>query len=299
MRQATSPVAALRRFLDEECCAASRAGDAACGPRTTYNVALASVLPRLDALQAAAKLVGTPPQFAAEMPLFERMLYKMRNQHRHALYFRHLQAARRDLRVLCELQFGERVAASAAAVFPSFAGVPQDRRPRRLVAPPVDALATQLRGLLALHTLVRAPISHIRRASLALFSELSHGFFMPLCLSLLAISSRLHTLALHSATICRALYNDAAAVCAAAGVVFNDNLPREIAVDPADTATPVPFPQPHAYPAPHAAAKELPPRSQSPAKPQSPTPRQQSRAPPQTQQPAKWRKTRGGRAAAV
>ncbi|KAK9845469.1 hypothetical protein WJX81_007310 [Elliptochloris bilobata] len=176
----------------------------------------ARVIPRdhdLDAILSStsfAELQGALARtdLSREAALLERLLYKNKQQHRASQHYRRLLEVRRHLRLLRDLQLPGLLADLAALALPPPAAAEQSR------APAGEAGALALRRLAAAGRLLAELCTAARRAAGALSGQLAHSFFMPLCLTGLAVLARVQALAAQLALDAARTYNALAAVVA-------------------------------------------------------------------------------------
>ncbi|KAL4855851.1 hypothetical protein ACK3TF_003618 [Chlorella vulgaris] len=141
------------------------------------------------------------PDLWQEYQLLDKLLYKNANQHHGSQHFHALQEVRRLLKLLKSMHLEQRASSFHAAFqaakqrgsLPLGSVLMAQGGDRRQV-PSYSAAAALLGTLRAACHLVEQLAPAVHRASLQLLAQLAHSFFMPLCLTSLAVIARIQVL---------------------------------------------------------------------------------------------------------
>ncbi|KAL3699005.1 hypothetical protein R1sor_017027 [Riccia sorocarpa] len=145
---------------------------------------------REEAKQVQKRLKEQLKQFRTEVDIFLRLMYKNKNQHRHALYYRRLQQVRRDLRLLDYSALDQDVEGFTRWTFPY--------KPSRVNVDQRKLEADQVRSTLCLFLSAVRIFNQIDQPILAASTQilglLTQGFFMSLAVTLFSGLARLRAL---------------------------------------------------------------------------------------------------------
>lgn len=192
----------------------------------TYDIPLSTAEKITDSVRENS-FFGTSKgfygQLVEEIQLFERLMYKYTNQHRHAVYWRHLKQIRRDLRLVRALNFSC-AAESIGVLFPSYSNVPVDRRPKRYVGPPHKTFILTLTFSANVHAFLNSTIIPMHQASRELFGQFAATYFMPFSLVMASMVARFHAYMLHMIAVSSRFYG---ALHALFTIVCPDSMQRQ------------------------------------------------------------------------
>ncbi|KAI8844442.1 hypothetical protein BJ741DRAFT_588467 [Chytriomyces cf. hyalinus JEL632] len=133
---------------------------------------------------------SVPEQFHTDTQILDRLVYKNRNQHRSGKHFQHVLEVRRAAKKIIHLN----VSAAAKAVLDSM-GVPNPKKykPSHLdAAPDQKSIALLLSIIESSHMLLKHLRSATGKAYISLKQLASLSYFIPICLTLMAVCARLH-----------------------------------------------------------------------------------------------------------
>ncbi|KAL2632859.1 hypothetical protein R1flu_004338 [Riccia fluitans] len=145
---------------------------------------------REEAKQVQSRLKEQLKQFRTEVDIFLRLMYKNKNQHRHALYYRRLQQVRRDLKLLDYAALDQNVEDFTRWTFP-FKPSRNNVEQRNLEA---DQVSSTLCVFLSAVRILNQIDKPILAASTQLLGLLTQGFFMSLGVTLFSLLARLRAL---------------------------------------------------------------------------------------------------------
>ncbi|KAG6549550.1 hypothetical protein Mapa_008931 [Marchantia paleacea] len=158
---------------------------------------------RVEARQLQCRLKEQLLQFRTDVDIFMRLMYRNKNQHRHALYYRRLSQVKRDLRLLDYAELDRTVEGFTRWTFPfkqSRANVYQRATEINNVSPSLCTLLSAVRILSQIDEPILA-------ASTPILGLLSQSFFMNLGLTIFAAIARLRILAVQLRFELATVYN--------------------------------------------------------------------------------------------
>ncbi|BBN06458.1 hypothetical protein MPTK1_3g21330 [Marchantia polymorpha subsp. ruderalis] len=158
---------------------------------------------RVEARQVQCRLKEQLVQFRTDVDIFMRLMYRNKNQHRHALYYRRLSQVKRDLRLLDYAELDRTVEGFTRWTFPfkqSRANVYQRASEINNVSPSLCTLLSAVRILNQIDEPILA-------ASTPILGLLSQSYFMNLGLTIFAAIARLRILAVQVRFELATVYN--------------------------------------------------------------------------------------------
>ncbi|DBA79811.1 hypothetical protein WJX77_011348 [Trebouxia sp. C0004] len=174
-------------------------------PQSLRNAQTVSYIPDVDSAARGANLLALQGSLVRtdlwhEAALLSKLLYKSKNQHRSSKHFQYLSEVKRCMRLLQQVQLSDLVGdlnhlrSNAGVGMPATASLVMFGRASKLQVPSQQAGILVLQRLLAGGRLAVKTIPAAHAAAAQLLAQLSMTYFMPFCLTALAMLARIQVL---------------------------------------------------------------------------------------------------------
>ncbi|KAL0050812.1 hypothetical protein WJX82_007614 [Trebouxia sp. C0006] len=174
-------------------------------PQPLRNAQTIPYIPDVDSAARGANLVALQGSLVRtdlwyEVALLSKLLYKSKNQHRSSKHFQYLTEVKRCMKLLLQLQLSDLVGdlnhlrSNAGVGMPATASLVMFGRANKLHVPSQQAGILVLQRLLAGCRLAVRAIPAAHAAAAQLLAQLSMTYFMPFCLTALAMVARIQVL---------------------------------------------------------------------------------------------------------